>query len=629
MPGLVGVVGANRDAGALLATMCKAMQSKERYKIDCFVDEPGAGLGRVHLGIFCPDEQPAGNHDGSLVAFMDGELYNRDQLAGSLGIMGVQGKKADDCQLALLTYERWGEVFASKLEGSFVVAIWDKRLRKLVVANDRFGLRPIYYALMGNKLLIGAECKAIIADPSFKRRVNDAALADLFAFGYLLGRKTMFEGINALPPASLMEFQESHLKVNSYWFPTGYLSLTNGKVKGSETQFLEEARALFNEAVEKRTKGNHKLGLPLSGGMDTRAILSAIRDDLDIACINFFGIKSATDVWLAQRVAQAAGRELYSCDFGPDILRDWSHESVRISEGMLPANQCHGIAAVDCLKRHADVVISGWGGEFPRGAMYEDRTARGIPKIPFEWNDHKAMETQVFNFDNRVFKPDEQALLFSPGYYARIKGLAQASFLEAVKPTREFPSAWDRLQHFFMWERSHRWNIFGLTFINSQLEWRAPFADYELIDAFTRMPLSLHSKAPFSMVHRYIISRNRRELGKLPEAVTGLPLESGLVRLRLNGLMNKLMSRRPLARLKLPRYAFSYYVDYNESIRNRLGDFVRGLVLDKRTLERGCFNGEYVQELFDSHMSGKRSLADQLGVMMTLELWHREFVDKT
>lgn len=627
MPGLVGVIGCDGDAGGLLSKMAGAMRTKEWYKVDDFVDDETAAIGRVHLGIFCPQKQPAFSQDGSLAAFMDGELYAESRLRREIEGAGQKAPSNGHLTLALKAYECWGEDFANHLEGSFVVAIWDRRQRKLVIANDRFGLRPVYYALLGGKLLFGSECKAILADPAFKREANDTAIAEILSFGYILGDKTMVKDIYALSPSSVLVFQNGALSARTYWFPTGYLSYGNGRFDGNESDFLEEARILFNRAVKKRLAGGYRLGLPLSGGMDSRAILSAIDADVEIACVNFYGLEHATDVKLSRQVAKAIGRKLNSYNFGPDILKDYAGESVRVTEGMLSATQCHGIAPVSFMKQHADVLISGWGGEFPRGAMFEDRTAKGSPKLPFEWNDHAGMETHVFNFDARVFTPEQQQSLLAPEYYARTKGLAHDSFRKVVEATRNFPCAWDRLQHFFLWERSHRWNIFGLTFINTQLEWRAPFADYDFIDAFSRIPLSLQRKTPFSLIHRYIISQNNPELGRIPEAVTGLPLDSSLMRVRLSGLYNQLIAARGIRRLRLPAYHYSYYVDYDESIRNRLGDFVRDIVLDKRTLDRGYFNPNYLQDLVEGQMAGRRWGANQLGVILTLELWHREFMD--
>jgi asparagine synthase (glutamine-hydrolysing) len=173
-------------------------------------------MARVHLGIFNPEPQPIFNEDKSLFIFMDGKIYDYDKEKGELKLKGHKFIYENDPEFCIRSYDQYGIDFVEKLNGSFVFIICNLKENKMTIANDRYGLRPLYYALNGNQLLFSSEVKSILEDKSFKE-LDDEAVADFFAFKRILGNKTFVKGIKILPPATIAVYDGHNLSIRQYW----------------------------------------------------------------------------------------------------------------------------------------------------------------------------------------------------------------------------------------------------------------------------------------------------------------------------------------------------------------------------------------------------------------------------
>lgn len=196
----MGLVGMTKGDKYLLNQMINLIKHYEWHQVDKYVDSSFA-IARVHLGFFNPEPQPIFNESESLFIFMDGKIYNYREEMNK-----IKNKHdifiGNDPEFCLHSYEEWGTDFVKKLNGTFVLVICEKR--KMLIANDRYGLRPLYYAMNHGRLLFASEAKAILKDKTFKKELNNEAVADFFAFGEVLGNKTLFKGIEVLPPASVL-----------------------------------------------------------------------------------------------------------------------------------------------------------------------------------------------------------------------------------------------------------------------------------------------------------------------------------------------------------------------------------------------------------------------------------------
>jgi len=205
MPGLVGIVWNERVDEPLLDKMANSMKHEEWHRVDKYSDS-FFSAARVSLGIFNPEAQPIFNEDRTICIFMYGKIYDYEREANELRGRGHQFTVGNDADFCLHSYEEYGRDFVSSLNGSFVLVIYDLKRRQVIIANDRYGFRPLYYATSGGKLLFASEVKAILEDRAFNKELNDETIADFFAFGEILGDKTFFSGVETLPAASVLDY---------------------------------------------------------------------------------------------------------------------------------------------------------------------------------------------------------------------------------------------------------------------------------------------------------------------------------------------------------------------------------------------------------------------------------------
>ncbi len=278
MSGIFGMIN-SKDCiplPGLIKRAGKAMAHHDRNQVDTWVDERGgAALGRIGIGIFNPEPQPFCSQDGSITAVLSGELYNQPELCSRLEHSNGHGRPATDVELILRLYELQGDAFIEALNGAFVLAIWDRKRQTLILANDRFGLYPSYYSHEQGVFCFAPEMKALLSKPGFERALDWTAFAEYMRFQCLLGDKTFFENVKLLPNASIARYsaRDDRLEIRSYW---DFSRLPDLPAKISFEEALEESARLFRAGVERQSGGDYRLGVLLSGGLDSRAILGMI-----------------------------------------------------------------------------------------------------------------------------------------------------------------------------------------------------------------------------------------------------------------------------------------------------------------------------------------------------------------
>jgi len=251
--------------------------------------------------------QPAWSEMRSVARVMAGEVYAADGLDESQFIQ--QGWEIDD-QAALAMYARKGISFARWLNGSFVIAVWGRVNRRVVLANDRFGLYRLYYAFHERRLIFAPEVKGILCDPEFPRQLDLTALAEYIRFQHLLGDRTFFEGISLFPSASTLTFDLQSVQVSlcPYWT---YQDIPYRPDVPFEEAFAETGR-LLKRAVRRLSEDEYRPGIYLSGGLDSRTILGmVVRRPLSTIT---YGVWNCRDVVYARRIAGKAGSNHYWCD---------------------------------------------------------------------------------------------------------------------------------------------------------------------------------------------------------------------------------------------------------------------------------------------------------------------------
>ena len=219
--------------------------------------------------------QPMANEDGSVWTVVNGEIFNYVELRAELQRLGHRFRTRSDTEVIVHAYETYGERFVDRLNGQFAIALWDARRERLVLARDRVGIRPLFYASSGGRILFASEIKAILAVAPQRVNLDVHALAQIFTFWAPVGARTPFEGIKSLPPGHLLIVENGAERRERYWdwtFPA------RGEAESLSLEATAEAmRTLLNDAVRLQLRADVPVGVYLSGGLDSSGIAALTR----------------------------------------------------------------------------------------------------------------------------------------------------------------------------------------------------------------------------------------------------------------------------------------------------------------------------------------------------------------
>lgn len=235
-----------------------------------------AGLGNARLSIIdlAGGQQPIGNEDETLWVVFNGEIFNYVELRPTLEARGHRFRTQSDTEVLLHLYETHGPAFLNQLNGQFAMALWDARKQELLLARDRLGVRPVYYAWNGHRLVFASEIKAILAEGSVSRTLDPQALDQVFTYWSPLSPRTLLKDIRELPPGHFLVANRNGLTIKPYW-QLSYFS-PNGAAL-SEEEYTEELRDLLIDAARIRLRADVPVGAYLSGGLDSSTIAYMIR----------------------------------------------------------------------------------------------------------------------------------------------------------------------------------------------------------------------------------------------------------------------------------------------------------------------------------------------------------------
>jgi asparagine synthase (glutamine-hydrolysing) len=599
-----------------LTIMGQEMSHRPWYHLDVFCDESqGVGLGRIGIGIFNQAPQPLWNSDRTVALVMTGEIYNRNELIRNDLI-------TSDEQIVLSLYEQLKDEFIGCLKGAFVIAIWDKNRNQLLIANDRLGLYPLHYAHYNDKLVFAPEMKGILCDPTFRKELDMAALAEYMHFQYLLGDKTFFKELKLLPGASILCYntQSGHLTIRPYWDFSRLPQLPPTVVF---EEAVEEASRLLKTAVNRFTGGNHRAGIYLSGGLDSRMILGAIAPDLLPVTTITFGQQGCRDVIYARQIAALIGADHHYFEF-PDgkWVEKFADFHLELTEGFHSWIHSHGISILDQVRSLIDINLTGFWGE---AFAVDNEMYLPLLQAP----DNMAFTVQVFNwYSQKITWPSmsevEKQFLFSPRLSSQMQNLAFESF-SAELAKYDHLSYEQRSLSFYVNNISRRMYQYYTIFQRSHFELRFPFCDYDYMEFIGALPVEMGFK---SRIRRAMLLNMNKSLGSVPYDKDNLPITQGKLARVTAKLVQKSKSfvNRHVA-VVFPEYK-TLYTDYENWLRNELGSWAEGLLLGERTLQRDIFNPEFLQSLWRRHLLGLEEWTiGKIAPIMTYEMMLRRFYD--
>lgn len=627
MCGICGIVAFDRDR-TVEPHVVKAMADSIRHRGP---DDDGlyaAGqvvLGHRRLSIIdvAGGRQPICNEDGTVWIVFNGEIYNFRELRKELVAKGHGFRTNSDTEVIVHLYEEYGPDCVSQLRGMFAFAIWDERNCTLLLARDRVGIKPVYYTVVDGLLLFASEIKALLKHPAVTRRVNLRALDGFLMHQYGPGADTAIAGIQRLLPGHNLVVKDGRVSVTEYWD----LHFPAEPMHGTEEEIARDLVALLKDTVHGHMISDVPVGVLLSGGVDSTAMLSFAVEETRQAVKTFtvgFSDEGVTDERPYARIAaKRYGSEHHEMtvsaqDFLAFLPRYVWHMEEPVCEP--PAVALYYVT--ELARRHVKVLLSGEGGDeaFAGYQNYRNlvwlerlkslgRFPAGSAAAGFELLQRASGNGRWKKFAH-VMRHD-----LADYYWSRTAGplsvLAQSKpslYTDAFRAEVGEARSDDFIRALFRHAR-------GESLLNQML----------YVDTKTWLPDDLLIKADKMTMASSVELRVPLLDHRVLEFAAAVPPEMKLKGFRTKHILKQaLKDRVPKEILERPKTGFP--VPYRKWLSGKLKDFVHNVLTDPRTRSRGYFDDGAVVALLTKSQSGA-DLSAEIFSLVTLELWHREFID--
>jgi asparagine synthase (glutamine-hydrolysing) len=624
MCGIAGVVSASRESDiseALVRHMCDQIVYRGPDDEGILVQD-GAGLGMRRLSIIdlSGGHQPVFNEDRTAWIVYNGEVYNFPELRPELEKRGHRFYTKTDTEVIIHLYEEMGADCVKELRGMFALAIYDKTKRKLILARDRLGKKPLHYALVKDKLYFASEIKSILAVAPELAQVNAQGLLEYLYYGYVPDPITAFTGIQKLPPGHLLEFENGEISVRQYWDLPQY----DTHVPKSEEECLEELEHRLLEATRIRLISDVPLGAFLSGGIDSSTVVALMARTSSAPVKTFsigFSKADFNEAEYARMVAQKFGTDHHEMILEPNVVETVEHLTSSLEEPFGDSSMLPTYYVSQMARKHVTVALSGDGGDeifagYDRYRIHSNRRFfEHVPKGARKFfRDHL--------FPRLPGKMQGRSFIYNvtlPWQERYVDGL---SFLPAFE--RDIPILSDDFRQILR-RGDDPQNVLLRYFKNAPA--RDPVSELLYVDTKTYMVGDILTKVDRMSMLNSLEVRVPMLDHKFVEWVTGLPPEW-----KLRGTTQKYILRKLAQRLGVPSEALNrpkqgFSLPLVHWMRNELKDVLM-ILLEPRTLQRGYFEASGIRKLMNDHLSGSRVLTGRIWRMLMFELWHRNFLEK-
>jgi asparagine synthase (glutamine-hydrolysing) len=626
MCGIAGWVGTSPPG--LMATMLALLAHRGPDDSGTWTEgETALGMTRLAIIDLVTGRQPMTDASGSVAIVFNGEIYNFRGLRAELEARGRRFRTRSDTEVILGAYAEYGEECVAHLHGMFAFAIWDGSRRTLFLARDRLGKKPLYYWREGGLLLFASEPKALLLHPAVSRSLDWEAFHHYLAFGYTPAARSIFAGIAKLPPAHTATLRDGRLTLRCYWRLPAGVPATTPPPSVEDTAAL--VRGQLREAVRLRLESDVPLGVFLSGGVDSSAVVASMREITSGRIATFsvgFGgaFASYDELPYARLVAQRFATEHHEEVLEPKVT-DLLPAIVRhFDEPFADSSAVPTFVVAQATARAVKVALSGIGGDeafggYPRylGVRVSERYAR-IPRVfrhglaavaPYlvpESRSSRNLGDWVRRFSAGVDAPMPDRYIgwtrfFDDAGLGRLATPALHAMLE--RPL-------DAAQRRAFTARGHGDPMDGAMRIDL-----ATYLPDDLLTMADRMSManSLELRAPFCD-HRLL------------EASLAIPPTLKIPGWRLKGLLKTAFA--PL----LPPPVLShrkqgFMIPLGDWLKGDLRDTLDEVLAPERVRARGLFEPAEVERLKAEHLAGTRTHADRLWTLLMAELWIREYLD--
>lgn len=381
MCGIVGFTNKINDSDAVLGKMMDRIRHRGPDAEGKYIDEDIA-LGHRRLSIIdisSQGDQPIFNEDGSLVIVFNGEIYNYKEIREKLVSAGHTFKTNTDTEVLIHGYEEYGEKLLDKLRGMFSFVIWDKNKKELFGARDFFGIKPMYYALMGKTFMFGSEIKSFLPHPEFKKELNTAALENYLTFQYSPASETFFKNVYKLPPAHYFKFKDGKMSITRYWDVH-----FEADEEPSLKEWVNKISDTFHNSVEAHKIADVEVGSFLSSGVDS-SYVAAVADVDKTFTVGFGTDEKYNEIGWAKNFSKAIDKENTSKVISPeDYWNSLSMIQYHMDEPLADPSAVALYFVCNIASEKLKVVLSGEGADEIFGGynVYSDPDGTLYDKLP-------------------------------------------------------------------------------------------------------------------------------------------------------------------------------------------------------------------------------------------------------
>ena len=626
MCGIAGKLSSRAPVdAALIEAMCEALRHRGPDSRGTFVEE-GVGLGIQRLAIIDLEtgDQPIFSEDGSVVVVLNGEIYNYRELRDELVGRGHQFASASDTEVIAHLYEDHGDDCVDHLRGMFAFALWDRKRRRLLLARDRLGKKPLFYSARDGELWFGSEPKAILQDRSVPRDIDHTAIDRFLHYQYVPDPASAFAALRKLRPAHVLTWQDGRVNERRYW----RLSY-QPKLGLAEPELHELLRERLLDATRIRLRSDVPLGALLSGGVDSSAVVAAMAQTSSGRVRTFsigFDRPEFDETSYARDVAKLFDTDHHELRLEPSSMAMLPRLVWHYGEPFADQSAIPSLAVAELTRKQVTVALNGDGGDedfagYPRyvvaerahrldwvpkglwraGARTLARTDGGGTGSSLSARGRRGLRMMALSPSDRYaeyvayFKVEQRRRLYRPEFAGSLNPESALSVVGIPYAESDAEDAVERLvdvdvNTYLPGDLLVKMDIATMA---HSLEVRSPLLDQVLVETAARLPK--HSK-----------------------------LRHGRTKVIFKDAMRAWLPDRILDRPKM-----GFGVPIADWFRGALRRLPEEILLDPRSLDRGMFEEVELRRLIDDHVSGRAHNENRLWALLQLELWLRTYVDPT
>ena len=626
MCGICGIVNAKQDHlidERILRQMARVI-SHRGPDDDGFYVNGQAGLGMRRLSIIDLEtgDQPVTNEDNSLWVVFNGEIYNYKHLYADFVAKGHHFSTQSDTEVIVHAYEEFGVQCPEYFNGMFAFALWDKPRKRLLLARDHLGIKPLYYWLGEDSIIFGSELKSVILHPAVAREVDLEALDQFLTLEYIPTPRTIFKNIYKLPAGHRLIYQDGHPQVEKYW------DIPDLDTPQDEKVIEEMLIELIDDAVQMQLMSDVPLGAFLSGGIDSSSVVASMSRASSLPVKTFsIGFDDATynELPYARAVAKRYGTDHTEEILDPDIVDLVERLVGHLDEPFGDFSIFPTYMVSEVARRNVKVVLSGDGGDELFGgydtyvAQSMDRYYRNLP-AGIRRNLLPGLMARVSP------RPEKKGVINKTKRF--IEGAALSPSLQHTR-WMMFTSYEDR-KNLYRPEISAALNgkstaeIFEGHF-NRKSHWN-PLAQQQYVDIKTYLVDDILTKVDRMSMAVSLEARVPLLDYRIVELAVNLPSRMKINRGETKYILKKAMSERlPHDVLYKPKQGFS--IPLKHWLRGSLKPMMTDLLSPEKVRQRGYFNPECVNGWVEDHLNGVQNHSHRLWALMVFEIWNQQFMD--